>query len=52
MTISARAAGYERSPQRMSCSPSIEQFAIHQNATPFATLGTFCGFQFEGSISF
>jgi hypothetical protein len=52
MTISARAAGYGRSPQRMACSPSIEQFALRQNARPLSTFSTFWAFSLREAFRF
>ena len=45
MTITARAAGHGR-----SCSPSIEQFAIRQNATPFPASSAFQGFRLSDAF--
>ena len=36
----------------MSCSPSIEQFAIRQNATPFTTSSAFWAFSLREAFRF
>jgi hypothetical protein len=50
MTISEQALATDVRAQRMSCSPSIEQFAIRQNATPLPASTAFQGFSLSDAF--